>query len=50
MNTRGDTIGTAPPRLTRHTRALLTTADHRHCNYDTSPRTRGKNPTPATRR
>ena len=28
MNTRGDTIGTAPPRPTQHTRALPTAADH----------------------
>ena len=49
MNTRGDTIGTAPPRLTRHTRALPTAADHRQCNDDTPPRTRGKNPKLATR-
>ena len=50
MNTRGDTIRSAPPRSTRHTRALPTAADHRQYNDDTPPRTRGATPTPATRR
>ena len=50
MNTRGDTIGTAPPRPTGHTLALPTVADHRQCSNDTPPRTRGANPTSATRR
>ena len=40
MNTRGDTIETATPSLTRH----------RQCKEDTPPRTRGTNPTLATRR
>ena len=65
MNMRGGTIGTATPRLTPRTRALPSTADHRQCKGtiptkgaggelqticdDTPPRTRGANPTPATR-
>ena len=50
MNTRGDIIGTAPPRPTRQTRTLPTAADHRQCNDDTLPRTRVANPEPGTRR
>ena len=48
MNTRGDTIRTAPPLQTRHTRALPTAADHRQCNGDTLPCTGSANPRPAT--
>ena len=50
MKTRGDTIGTAPPRPARHTCALPTAGDHRQRSDDTPPRTRGANPTPAIRR
>ena len=49
MNTRGGTIGTALPCPTRNTRALPTATDHRQCNNDTPLRTRGANPTAATR-
>ena len=34
MNTRGNTVRTAPPRLTRHTRALPNAAGHRQCSDD----------------
>ena len=50
MNTRGNTVGTAPPHLTRHTRSLPTAAGHRQCSNDTTPRTRGANSAPAIRR
>ena len=64
MNTRGGTIWTATPPLTRHTRALAMAADHLQCKdtipteetrgalrpicNDTPPRTRRANPTAAT--
>ena len=50
MKTRGDTIGTALPGPMRQTRALPTAANHLQCSDNTPPRTRGANPTPATRR
>ena len=49
MNTRGNTVRTAPPHPTRHTRALPTAASHRQFSDDAPPRTRGANPAPAIR-
>ena len=50
MNARGNTVRTAPPHLTRHTRALPTAAAQRHCSYDIPPGTRDANPAPAIRK
>ena len=50
MNTRGNTVGTAPPHPTRHTRTLPTAAGHRQYSDDALPRTRGTNPAPAIRK
>ena len=47
MNTRNNTVGTAPPHLTRHTRALPTAKNHRQCSNNAPPHKRGANPAPA---
>ena len=49
-DTRGNTVGTAPPHLTQHTGAPPTAAGHRHCSDDPPPRTRDANPAPAIRK
>ena len=50
MNTRSNTVGTAPPHLTRHARALPTAAGHRQCSDDARPRMRTVNPALAIRK